>query len=287
MGFNLGFKGLIWIKTACIITGGQDSNQPEKEQIKTDNEHFLYLHRNPSCWHSHQNINTVAHCNWSNDMITNAQNSLKFFNNGTELIWSSKALVKNLWPAQLISTKRARAVIAVHPIKALGETEVYLHTFLTSALNLWPAQLISTKRARAVMAVHPIKALRETEVYLQTFLTSALNLWPAKLISTKRARAVIAVHPTKALRGTEVYLHTFLTLALNTDEWPASCHDLFTPKERVPGIHWTSTMGGAMSWYECSREPPASSGNSTPTLLLASHYTDWAIYPSSLTWSTG
>ena len=247
MGFNLGFKGLIWIKTACIITGGQDSNQPEKEQIKTDNEHFLYLHRNPSCWHSHQNINTVAHCNWSNDMITNAQNSLKFFNNGTELIWSSKALVKNLWPAQLISTKRARAVIAVHPIKALGETEVYLHTFLTSALNLWPA----------------------------------------KLISTKRARAVIAVHPTKALRGTEVYLHTFLTLALNTDEWPASCHDLFTPKERVPGIHWTSTMGGAMSWYECSREPPASSGNSTPTLLLASHYTDWAIYPSSLTWSTG
>jgi hypothetical protein len=53
----------------------------------------------------------------------------------------------------------------------------------------------------------------------------------------KRAHAVIAVHPIKALRGTEVYLHTFLTLALNTDEWPASCPDLFTPKERVPGIH--------------------------------------------------
>ena len=92
---------------------------------------LLNLHSNPLCWHNHQNKNTVAHCNWSNDMITNAQNRFTFFSNGTELIWPSKALVKTLYTLQLISTKRACAVIAVHAIKALRRTEVYFHTFLT------------------------------------------------------------------------------------------------------------------------------------------------------------
>jgi len=69
----------------------------------------------------------------------------------------------------------------------------------------------------------------------------------------KRAHAVIAVHEIKALRGTVLYLHT-LTLALNTDKWPASCLGLFTSKEGVPDTQRTSRLGGAMSWYECSRE---------------------------------
>ena len=133
----------IWIKTVCIITGSQDSNWPEEEQRLSI---LLHFHSNPACWHSHRNINKVAHCNRSNDMITNAQNRLMSYDNGTELIWPFKALVINLSTAKLICMKRARAVIAAHAIKALRGTELYLHTILTLALNTveWPAHALAS-----------------------------------------------------------------------------------------------------------------------------------------------
>jgi hypothetical protein len=48
----------------------------------------------------------------------------------------------------------------------------------------------------------------------------------------------------KTYGGVELELHALLTLAVDGDEWSASRPDHFTPRERVPGVHWIGDWVG-------------------------------------------
>jgi len=46
-------------------------------------------------------------------------------------------------------------------------------------------------------------------------------------------------HAKKTYGKGEVKLHAFFASEINGDEWSASRPGRFTPRERVPIIHWT------------------------------------------------
>jgi hypothetical protein len=76
----------------------------------------------------------------------------------------------------------------------------------------------------------------------------------------------------KVYGGVEVYVHVFLTSALLGGEWSASRPGHFTPKERVPGIHWIGGWVGPRAGLDDveKRKNPDPSGNRTPTRLSSS-----------------
>jgi len=58
-------------------------------------------------------------------------------------------------------------------------------------------------------------------------------------VNGKRKVYLTKHHAMKIYLGVEVQLHTFFDLDTNKGDWSASRPGRFTPRERVPGTHWT------------------------------------------------
>jgi hypothetical protein len=77
------------------------------------------------------------------------------------------------------------------------------------------------------------------------------------------------------------YSNVYLTLALAGGEWLASCSYCFTPREKVPGTHWT---GGSV-YHRAGLGETEKGKYLSPVELklrplghLASRYTDYAYF---------
>jgi hypothetical protein len=81
-----------------------------------------------------------------------------------------------------------------------------------------------------------------------------------------------------------------LTSALDGGEWLVSCSGRFTPKERVPGIHWIRGWLGPRAVLDAvvKRKIPSPLRESNPRTpivqLVAQCYTDWAFTSFSSFW---